>query len=182
MNRDQGEDQRRRPAFPYLRYVERGYRYAHALLRNVDDAEETVQEAFCRLVEANGSAPRPEDPAFEPTFFKVVRNLSIDRIRKNARRDHEPLDEAVHGPTIDAVPDEEPLEARLASLSAELPENQLSALELRVNAGLGYDAIAEVMDVTTAQVRTWIFRARRHLRCALEKAGAWPERTAHGQP
>lgn len=162
----------------YRQYVERGFRVAHAMLRHVDDAEETVQEAFCRLIQAEGL----ETGGFEPRFFRTLRNLAIDKIRGRPRRRSVPLDEAAHAPTQDALPDDSlPLAARIAALMDELPERQRSALALRVHGGLGYDAIAAALDASSTQVRTWIFRARRHLERALRHEGVRTERTYHGR-
>jgi len=40
---------------------------------------------------------------------------------------------------------------------------------LKVHGMLSYDEIAQTLDCTKAQVRTWIFRARQQLKKELEK-------------
>ncbi|MFG0316438.1 MAG: RNA polymerase sigma factor, partial [Planctomycetota bacterium JB042] len=157
-------------SLPYRRYAERGFRFAHAMLRNVDDAEETVQEAFCRLA----AAKQLEPPAFEPRFFRTVRNLAIDRLRQRPHRAHLPLDESALPARAAAPPDDAPLAPRLRRLVADLPAPQRDALLLRVHGGLAYDAIAAALDATTTQVRTWIFRARRKLEDGLRRAEPRP--------
>ena len=45
-----------------------------------------------------------------------------------------------------------------------IPENQRAALLLRVNQGLTYSEISEILDVSISSVEMLIFRARKHLK------------------
>ena len=149
----------------YERYAGRGLRYARALLSNQADAEEAVQEAFCRLLEPlRSGVPASNGRSFSALFFRTLRNLSIDALRRGPHRRHLSL-EAVPEPARPAadVSEGELLSTRIRQGLARLPEQQRDALELRVSGGLSYDEIAGALECTRAQVRTWIFRARRQL-------------------
>ena len=45
----------------------------------------------------------------------------------------------------------------------QLPTSWADALRLRIDGELSYDDISKVLKCTKAQVRTWIYRARRQL-------------------
>jgi len=61
------------------------------------------------------------------------------------------------------------LEDEIMSALDQLPENQRAALLLRVNEGLPYREIADVLQLSVQSVESLIFRARRHLKQSLRK-------------
>ena len=67
----------------FSEYSQRGLRYAYGLLRNWTDAEEVVQEAFCRMLKSRHVTAEANE--FAAVFFRVVRNLCIDEIRRRQR-------------------------------------------------------------------------------------------------
>jgi RNA polymerase sigma-70 factor (ECF subfamily) len=155
----------------YRRYSERGMRYAGSVLRNASDAEEVVQEAFCRLLRAfRTDAPPLRPGGLGATFFKTLRNLTIDALRRRRLRAHVSLEAAAEpaAPFLAHVDSAAPERARVRALLSALPSQAREALELRVAGGLSYDEIAAVLGATRAQVRTWIYRARRSLEALLE--------------
>ncbi len=173
-------------SFPvlYRRYSGRGLRYAASVLRDVDDSEEVVQEAFCRLLRSlRTGAIAPRQGEFAATFFKTVRNLAIDTLRRRRVRTHVSLEtspDASVDPASSAAAaagTSEPAPERVRELLATLPASLRDALELRAVGGLTYDEIAAVLGATHAQVRTWIYRARRSLEDAFAREQS-PERCA----
>ncbi len=158
----------------YERYAARGVGYARSLLKNEDDSEEAVQEAFCRLLKPkNMSAISPERGGFGALFFGTIRNLSIDMLRKQRHRTHISLD-AVKEPSVDRQGsgfEGIDLEKKMNALIEALPANQADALKLKLEGGLSYDEIANVLECTRAQVRTWIYRARRQMESSFRKEG-----------
>lgn len=158
----------------FRRFAPQGIRYAFSMLRNRADAEEAAQEALCKLWAANPDWQKEDcevwEKKFPSLFFTTIRNHCIDLIRKKSKRKTTTLD-------VTAEPAAKPktavaeLEAEVARLVDQLPEKWAEALKLKVNGELSYSEIAEVMDVTHAQVRTWIYRARRNLETELKKSG-----------
>lgn len=136
-------------------------RYAEGILGSGGDAEEAVQEAFLAATRAG----RLDEP--KGWLFRVTRNAAIDQLR---RRRHlsllgpdgsEQLESGAPGPHEQAE-----LAADLRTLRLgldRLPEQQRSALVLRELSGLGYREIAAVVDVSEANVKVLIFRARQSL-------------------
>jgi RNA polymerase sigma-70 factor, ECF subfamily len=135
-------------------------RYAEGILGSRSDAEEAVQDAFL----AASRSGCLDDP--RPWLFRVTRNAAIDQLRR--RRHLVVLGDNGDGAASAAIDPH-----RKAELSADLEllrhgldrlgEQQRSALVLRELSGLGYREIASVLEVSEANVKVLIFRARRSL-------------------
>lgn len=154
-------------------HAPRATRYAMSLIRSWADAEEVAQEAFCRLIEKETIANVESPSAARAILFTTVRNLSIDRLRKLGRRKFEPFDDQIIPMRKSGLSDDglEKLEATVSSAIQDLPEEWAEALQLKVNARLSYDEIANVLSASKNQVRMWIFRARKQLQVELNKSG-----------
>jgi RNA polymerase sigma factor (sigma-70 family) len=138
-------------------------RYAEGILGSRSDAEEAVQDAFL----AASRCGRLDEP--RPWLFRATRNAAVDQLRR--RRHLTVLDgeSASDGSSASIAGDPH----RQAELSADLHllragldrlgEQQRSALVLRELSGLGYREIASVLEVSEANVKVLIFRARQSL-------------------
>ena len=144
----------------YRKYAPQGVRYARAILKNGHDAEEVVQDAFVKLYR-NGES----NPNLPGRFFTTVRNLCIDLLRRRKRKATLSLDE-VNEPKSQqfVVNRQQQAEAHVQAEIEKLPETWQNALMLKLQKNMKYADIAKEMNVTHAQVRTWIFRARQALR------------------
>jgi RNA polymerase sigma-70 factor (ECF subfamily) len=140
------------------RHAAAAVRYAMRLVRDRAASEDAVHGAFVRLLEAARSqAIDPDRGSLRGLLFRTVRNLCIDWLRSRSR--DLPLAD------LDAFA---PVPAREARLELDealmlLPEKYRSAILLRVDAGLSYAEIGAALGATLAQVKMWIFRARRSL-------------------
>lgn len=155
----------------YDRYAGRGIRYANSILHDVNDSEDAVQEVFCRLL-----GPIAQDRVdsgrggFGALFFSCLRNLCVDLIRKRRTRPlNLPIDsvgqraarpDSARSGGLEALAE---MKVRVKAAFDALRPNHAEALRLRVKGGLNYDEIATALDCSRAQVRTWIYRARRSL-------------------
>lgn len=135
---------------------------------NRADAEDLTQETFVELYRA---APRyrPEGN-FNAFLFTIARRRLIDCYRKTARR---PLDYRDPGDFVmqqqaEVANDSREIEAAFHRALAQLSHNQRSAILLLQQQGLSYDEIAEALDASSSAVKTWIHRARQHLRAELK--------------
>jgi RNA polymerase sigma-70 factor (ECF subfamily) len=133
-------------------------------LPNRHDADEAFQETMIRVFQGlhrfNGQY------ALQPWVARIATNVSLDQIRARARRpqvedgtieDHEHRDPA-------AGPDEiiERLVERdlVLSVLAGLPPTHRTALVLRELEGRSHREIAETLDITPAQAKALIHRAK----------------------
>jgi RNA polymerase sigma factor (sigma-70 family) len=150
----------------YQRYVADVYRYALAVMRNAQDAEDVTQTAFMNALRAMQNGERPDAP--KNWLIAITHNVCRQRFRQAQRRPQEsPLFE---DSAEAAVPEQE------AGYSAEdiqralgqLAFNQRSALVMRELEGRSYAEIAAIMEMSVSAVETVLFRARRALREQLE--------------
>ncbi len=144
-------------------------RLARQFLANAEDAEEIAQEALAlawrRWAEVKDAGKR------NAWVYRTTINLCLNLRRK--RRPSETLVEvAAREETGRAVECGE-LAERLRIVIADLPENQQAALALREVEGLGYDAIAAILEVKASAARVMVHRAREGVRQMLLRR--WPE-------
>ncbi|QEG22122.1 RNA polymerase sigma factor [Mariniblastus fucicola] len=154
-------------------YAHQATRYAMSLVQCWADAEEVTQEAFCKLIQKRTIAAVSSESAAKAILFTTVRNLSVDQLRKHGRRKFEPFDEHVIKQSDGGLSDSglEKLESGINQAILDLPDEWADSLQLKVNGGLSYEEIAEVLSATKNQVRIWIFRARKQLQAELKKSG-----------
>lgn len=158
-------------------------RYAMSILRHWGDAEEIVQEAFCRLIGSNHFESNPDGHTEhscnnnKALLFTTVRNLAIDQLRKNKTRHTEPFDaKLIADRKTDTRSDRDgrrlaELESSVDAILKAMPSIWSEALQLKINGGLSYQEISKVMNATHSQIRTWIFRARKLLQTDLKQQG-----------
>ncbi|MEZ6189161.1 MAG: sigma-70 family RNA polymerase sigma factor, partial [Planctomycetota bacterium] len=147
-----------------------GYR----LLGTAADADELVQEAFVRLLE---SPPRDLDRPLLPWLRRVTVNLALDRLRRrkaqpyvgswlpgpvSSARCEELLAAEEPGPAARVERRESLSLAFLLALEALTP-TQRGVLVLRDALGLTTRETAEALDLSEANVKTTLHRARQAL-------------------
>ena len=140
-------------------------RFARALAGSQSDAEDLVQDACVRALQAQHR--------FEPGtrmdswMFRIVRNLYLNQIRAGrVRGEHLAIvdpDELAHGTAQAAVESRLVLDDTLAALG-RLPEEQRAVLLLVVVEGLSYADTAAVMELPIGTVTSRLGRARLALR------------------
>lgn len=149
-------------------YFDGLYRLAYARLSNAEDAEDVVQETFCKAFRAFDSFR--EGSNSKAWLVRILVNTIRDHIRKDSRTlQAVPLDEAIHAP-ISRHPSpedqltENELDPELQAALQSLPESFLSPFLLRELHGLSYQEIANVLDVPIGTVMSRLSRARDMLR------------------
>ena len=147
----------------FLPFHPKLYRIAFALLENKEDAEDILQEAYCKLWKKRNELTKIINPeAFAVTLTK---NLCLDFLR-SARVQHR--EESVEGiqMTAEEPPPDSSLERRdelnmIRQLIERLPENQRQVIRLRGLNDCSPEEIAEITGFTAVNVRTLLSRARK---------------------
>lgn len=153
----------------YRMYMIPIYRYAHARLKDKDDAEDVVQEVFARAYAAMG---RYEDKreTMLPYLFTIARNLIIN-MGKKKRPDATLPEELDRRPAEVADPEREAMageERRALYLALErLPDADRAIIELRFFAEYSYPEIAAKLGKREDAVRQSVARAIKKLRAAI---------------
>ncbi len=154
-----------RDAFERLveRHQQGALNVACRFLGDRDTAEDVVQEAFLKVLDA---APRYRPTAkFRTYLFNVIYHLCVDVYRKQR-----PAPLAAQPPAADGNPG--PVEAALADERAALvrdavqglPPRQRMALVLKHFEGMSYAEIARSLECTPSAVDALLSRARAGLR------------------
>jgi RNA polymerase sigma-70 factor (ECF subfamily) len=148
------------------------YRVAYAVLRNVFDAEDVVQDTFLKLYRTHAWAGMKDEKAF---LARAAWRIAVDRRRK---RQHGALDAEMRA--NEANPEEAAIQgdwsAMVQRLVDALPEELRLPLALSGVEELSSREIAEVMGIAEGTVRTRIMRGRQmvkeKLAALLEKRNA----------
>ena len=147
--------------------------YACALLRRLEDAEDLYQDALVRAMAAP-SVPR-DGVAFRVWMFRLIRNLWIDRLRRESRQAGlialEVEAEELPGPgDPDSMIDVLLVRQGFRRLSTAHRE----VLALVDIAGFSYDETAEFLDIPRGTVMSRISRARAALHAHLSAGQVVP--------
>lgn len=133
--------------------------YALHYIKDVDAAEDVVQECYVRLLESEA------DPLNARAWlYAAVRNRCIDQLRRTL-----PLSslqpEDLDGPISDEEAQTRSVdEAALWTAIDALPQRQRQVLLMAKRDGLTYSAIAEQLGISTKTVEHQLSRAMKKLR------------------
>jgi RNA polymerase sigma factor (sigma-70 family) len=156
-------------------HLDAAYNLARWLVRNPQDAEDMVQEAYLRAFKFFGGFQGGDARAW---LLKIVRNTSYTFLEKNRPAAlAEEFDEKVHVQDTPAADVETKMvrsvESRMLNEALEeLPLNFREVLVLRELEGLSYKEISELVGVPIGTVMSSLARGRERLREALLRARA----------
>ncbi len=160
------------------RHQRRALTLALALVRDEQDAREVVQEAFLRV--HRGLESFQGSSSFFTWLYRIVTNLSIDLMRRPARRETEVeayLDHVDEQdiPFLSRIDGADPFDAvrrqeiakRIERGLAELPPYHRGVIVMREVHGMTYEEMAEAMGVSKGTIMSRLFHARQKLQRAL---------------
>jgi len=148
----------------FKRWRSRFLRQAMHILPSEEDAEDALQDAFLKLWPKAGDIETEKDAVAMTSV--TIRNLSIDRYRKQQ-----------HSPTVDI--DEKDIAEETASESVmvedkmriveeimrrTLSETQQTIIRLRDYEGKSYEEIGQILGMQPTAVRMQLSRARKAIR------------------
>ena len=136
---------------------------AERITGNRDDAADAVQDAFVKLWQQRG---RYESSSHaRGAGMMAVRTTSIDMARQNRHNSDVSLDQVAE-PIEDVNDNDRSLAYRQVRhiIDNDLSSNQRQIIDLREMQGLEFDEIASRMNMTAANVRVELSRARRRVR------------------
>jgi len=174
-----------------LMHTDAAYNLAYWLVRNPDDAQDVVQDAFLRAFRAQNSVIADD---IKPWLLTIVRNVAYRWLSvRNRTANVISFDGAFSGREDDDtraldVPSEAPSpedallssadQALIHNALAELPPAVREVIVLRELEDLSYREIAEITNVPIGTVMSRLARAREQLRLALTRLLARETRNA----
>ncbi len=144
------------------------WRYIRSMCDTDDEAAETLQDSWLRILRALPRLRQPE--RLRAWLFGIARRALMDRLRRQyARAGHTPLTDDIASSEPQDWPDEDI--SLMQEELQELPLVEHEVLVLFYLRELPLDHVAEVLDVPIGTVKSRLFRARRLLRERLEQRG-----------
>ncbi|MDD3036470.1 RNA polymerase sigma factor [Bacteroides sp.] len=160
----------------FLPFHDKLFRIAYALVENQADAEDILQETYCKLWNMRNEL----DNILNPEAFSVtlVKNLSLDFLRSPKARHNEGA-ETLERIIIasDSSPEKEQEERddirHIQRLIELLPTNQRQVLRLFSIEDHSYEEIEQITGLSPSNIRTLLFRARKFIREKFDKSNSY---------
>ena len=152
------------------RLQRRVYGFAYRHLRDSAEAHDLAQEIFVKLFR-NLARFDPKRP-FEPWFWKLAANTSINYRRKRVPLPAEPKDDAIDPDLTRSSHD-----PRLVRAVAQLDSAYRLPILLHYYADLSLEQVSMSLNLTVAAVKSRLHRARAQLRNSLADAEEFESRT-----
>ncbi len=143
-----------------------------------EDAQDTVSEAFERLMIHFERYERLSEDQMKGLLFRIVRNLCMDYHRKQKRAPVTETYDETEEPERGEVPEDHSPEElvisednvrRMRKVFLSLSPALREVLEMKLNEEMTDEEIAEELHITAAGVRTRLVRARRQVRIKWEE-------------
>ena len=157
-----------------LPHLDAAHNLARWLLRNEEDAQDVVQEAYLRAFKSFHGFHGSDGRAW---LLTIVRNTAYTWLRKNRAVDLATFDEEIHTPGCEAASpaamleqteDAEAIRGAMEDLAVEFRE----ILVLRHLEGLSYKEIADIAQIPPGTVMSRLARARaRFKQCLADRLG-----------
>ncbi|VAW34495.1 hypothetical protein MNBD_GAMMA01-445 [hydrothermal vent metagenome] len=138
------------------------YAVCYQMLKNSLEAEEVVQDSFLKLWQAQKNGKKHN----KAWLYQVARNQCLDLIRKRQYeikyQQHSLLNQQVSRSACDDLLNTE-LSQHINAAIEELQEPYKSLIVLREISQLSYQQLADVLNLSVAQTKVYLYRARKML-------------------
>ena len=141
------------------------FRLAMAILKNEQDAEDALQEAFLTVVQKWDFYSSLDKDAMKAALTVITRSRSVNILRKRRETaDPELIERTLPGDEISMTAG-----LILEEAMAALPPKQREILLLRFADGFSLREIAEMLDEKPETVRKALYRARKQVRRSVKE-------------
>ena len=142
------------------------FRLALRITLNREEAEDVVQDTLIKIWNSRDRWQQLD--SIEAYSLTIVRNLSLDRIKKMENQNDSLEEEKTERPDASSNPSERMIQKEkldiVKRMIDELPEKQRCCMQLRDIEGNPYKDIAHILGITEEQVKVNIFRARQTIK------------------
>jgi len=149
----------------FSRHRERAFALAYQYLHNREDAKDIVQDAFIKAFQNLNKFQF--DRKFGPWLLTIVRNLSIDFIRRRKKVSSDGLPDVLPDPKSRASAERMVLRGEIWSALSQLNNTQREIIFLKDYQGHSYLEIAEILEIPLGTVMSRLHHARKNLIKAL---------------
>lgn len=158
----------------YLRYRQPVFRIVYRSTRNIDEAEDIVQDVFLKAFERLHTFR--ERSRFSTWLMRIALNLCTDHARMRQRRQQLLEREAEHKLAWSHPEPPDPMETAQENAFNEafytalnqLPDHHRQLIILRDLEEMDYETIAQILGTSVGAVKLRVMRARRAFKTKLE--------------
>jgi len=155
----------------YNRYYKAMYNTAFRIVKDSAEAEDVMQDSFLAAFTKLGSLK--DKVTFGSWLKRIVINNSIYHYKKKSKYFDVPLDDVIYKvEDHSGIPENEDLTnvkaKQVMNGMKELKDNYRVSLTLHLIEGYDYEEISEIMNISYANCRTTISRAKESLRNKLQ--------------
>lgn len=151
---------------------QRMYRYALSILKDVDSAQDVVQECLVKIWDKRDMLSTVDNT--EAWAMRITRNQCFDWVKTNRftllPREQEEKPDQVKADHDTLMEDQQKW---LRLVLDTLPKKQQEVFHLREIDGMTYQEISEVLSINLPEVKVNLHRARTKIRSALQKIEAY---------
>ena len=147
----------------YERYRSKMFRTANQILRNHEDSEDAVHEAFIYILNNLNKIGEVNSPKTEAYCSIIAQSRALDKYEKRQRDEALPLDEE-----LAAITNEEQYTVLLEAMN-KLPLRFKDILFLRYILGFKIHEIAPMLNITEPAAQRMMTRAKKALEEKLEE-------------
>lgn len=151
------------------RYKQRAYYTALGFVNNPEDALDISQDAFVRAYKALGTFDLSKP--FFPWFYKIIRNLCFDFLKKRKRIREVPLEDVEKredGLGVEEVYRRKVLKEKVWEAISQLSPDEREVVLLRFFQDLSYKEISGVLECPIGTVMSRLYYTKRKLRDKLK--------------
>jgi RNA polymerase sigma-70 factor (ECF subfamily) len=144
-------------------YSGRLYGFALKYLQHNEDASDIVQDVFEKLWK---NRKKVETDKVKPWLFTCAHNAMINFIKKKSRMTYS--DEITSREVQESHANSYEMQEVIERALSQLPPVQKSIILLRDLEGYNYKEIGEILELSEAQVKVYLFRARNKIKKQLK--------------
>lgn len=154
----------------YIQFREPAIRFSNSILKDIEESENLVQEAFIKVWERRSSIN--PDLNFTSYLFTIIRNRVFDYLKEIKRNDfmkERYWQNIVSYQQVDSELKEERIEKVKGALE-DLTEKRRKIIQLNYEEGKSYEEIALIMNISKNTVKNQLVKAKQILRRQLRTA------------
>lgn len=149
------------------RHMKQAYNIAYGFLDNHEQSEDVAQESFVRVFKSIASFRG--DSEFSTWLYRIVTNLSLNRLKVERRRNAREVRQNEHMEFAGTITDNSRDHvAHIERALHELPTMQRAVVLLRHMDGLSTRQVSSILGCSEGTVKTHLFRGLQKLKKRLE--------------
>lgn len=150
-------------------------RKALSIVRNEEEAEDIVQETFCKIYMYAPNFKKVDGAQFSSWAYRILINTAITHYQKQKRLrgTTAPLDPEIYETLSDGIDTKErwTLTDEIASVLSRMPSGFARALTLHFIDGKPHEEVARLEGVTEGAIKTRVHRAKKEFKVLYEALG-----------